>query len=133
MDLADIKVGNTYNFNTKSPQFIGSRITKAKLIAVTDTEGARNYAPVAQLYAQVYPSLPPGTVKDLPGRIWYIFRLQNGSNSVICDQWVVENSVELVQTVTYRIFIAEASLGQADAIKQALAGIGISNVNITTE
>lgn len=133
MVLDDLKVGKVYSFNTVSPQFLGTRIERAKLTAVTNTPGARFYTPVDQLYAQVYPSLPPGITKDINSRIWYVFEYQNGSTGVLCDQWIVESSLVLVESVGYRIYIPDASLGQGDMIKQALAGIGIYNPVISSE
>lgn len=125
MTFDELVIGNTYTFTTHSPAFLGSVISRAKLQAIVNTDTARRFAEVDMIYASIFPTLPSGSVRNIQTRKWFLFKEQNGNLAVICDQWIVENTIELIETVTYTITIANAALGKAEQIKAALAGIGI--------
>lgn len=133
MRLDELKIDSIYSFNTYAPAILTPRIENAKLKLVTGTEFARRFEPIDQVYSRVFRSLPEGTPKSIDNRVWYVFTALNGSTIVMCDQWIVESTIEEIHTVSYRVFIPEMGLGKDTDILHALAGIGIHNAVVTTE
>lgn len=130
MNINQMNIGKTYSFSTNSTAFLGSRIEQARLIAMGDIKIAETIAPVKQLYAQIFPSLPAGNNYSPNDRVYYIFEQLNGQKIVLADQWIVEGSVELIERVVYSVKIYDGNLGDYDKIKAALAAIGKTNVVI---
>lgn len=125
MTFDELAIGNTYSFTMASPSFLGSRLERLTLTTITNTGIARKFAEIDQLYNAIFPTLQGSPVRNIETRRWYIFTAMNGTTHVLCDQWIVENTIELIETVTYTITIPNAALGKADVIKAALTGIGL--------
>lgn len=124
-------IGKVYTFNTKSPAFLGAVIERAKLKSIVDIDMARKLTTIDQLYAQIYPSLPPGTVNDVTAATYYVFEGQNKSQIIVADQWVVESSIQLIENVTIVVTMESAALSDADTVRLALSAAGIQNFVIS--
>lgn len=129
----DLKIGQVYTFNTVSPAFLGAVIEQAKLKSITDAETARRFAPLDQIYAQVYPSLPEGTPFDVENTIYYLFEGQNGSAFIIAEPWIVESSLTVVQYTTISVVITKAELSDVQKIRAALIASGFTEFTIKTQ
>ncbi len=124
MNIADMKIGNTYSFTMQTPIIHGSRIQKAKLTAVAVFGLATMLSQIEQQYAQIHPALPQGTPYTPDKCTYYVFTQLNGERIILADQWIVEGSVEEVDQITYRITIHDGALGDAVKIRAALTAIG---------
>ncbi len=128
MNFSEMKVGSTYSFSVHSSHFLGTAFVKAKLLAVMNFEAASAFEPIEQRYAEVFPSLPPETVRSPKTQQYFLFQQQNGQKIILCAQWMIENSIALWESVQYTVTIHDAQLSDADRIKAALNGIGLTNV-----
>lgn len=131
MQFNQLNVGSTYSFSVHSAHFLGSSFVKAKLLAILNYDAAAAFEPIEQRYAEVFSSLPNGTVRSPKTQRYYLFQQQNGEKVILCEQWMVENTLNLWQSVRYQVTINEAQLSDVDRIKAALNGIGLTNVVIT--
>lgn len=126
-----MEIGKVYSFNTASKLYLGTSIRRAKLVSIMDADSARKFSPIDQLHAQIYPTLPRGTVNDANAYTYYAFKLENGSTTVLASNWIVENTIELVESINISIMISNATLGDVDRVRHALSAAGIQNFQVT--
>lgn len=125
------ELNKVYSFDTISPTFLGSRVTRAKLMmAGCNATIARKHAPIDHLWRSIYPTLPPGTVNDVERAVFYIFEGQNGSEIVLCDKWIDMASVQLINHVQITVSFPTAKMQDADIIRNALNAAGLSDYAI---
>ena len=129
----DLQIGHVYKFSTRSSAFLSTKIAWAKLKSKCDITLARRLAPIDQTYAQIFPSLPPGTVYDLVGQTYYVFEQLNGADVVMAGQWIVETTLEEIIHVSYIVDIPNGAEGDKDKISRALRAVGITDFSITTK
>ena len=128
----NLTIGKTYTFSTISPVFLGSKIVNAKLKSIADADTARKFAPIDQTWAQVYPSLPLGTVNDANIVTFYLFETLNKSTVVMAAPWIVEDSVELITATTITATLSSASLSDVEKLRLALVASGFTNFTLKT-
>lgn len=128
----DLEIGKVYTFNTRSAVFLGATIEHAKLKAVLDASTARKFAPIDQLHAQIYPTLPRGSSNDPNATQYYLFDGMNGSPIVIAETWIVESSIQIITHVSIRVDIPQATLSDVEVVRRALSAANVQNFAITT-
>lgn len=128
----NLSIGKVYTFNTQSPVFLGAVIERAKLSSIVDATTARKFAPIDQIFAQVYPSLPPGSPNDVNAAIYYVFEGLNKSVVVLAENWIVENSIQLIEHVSIRVDIPRMSLSDVEVVRRALSAANLKDFVITT-
>ena len=128
----NLNIGKVYSFNTKSPVFLGASIERAKLKSIVDADTARRFAPIDQLHAQIYPTLPTGTPNDVNASTYYIFEGMNKSTVVMSEDWIVESSIEIIEHVEITVMIPRASLSDIQKVRTALSAANIKDFAITT-
>lgn len=121
-----------YSFNTKSPVFLGASIERAKLKSIVDADTARRFAPIDQLHAQIYPTLPTGTPNDVNASTYYIFEGMNKSTIVFSEDWIVESSIEVIEHIEIVVTVPRASLSDIQKVRTALSAANIKDFAITT-
>lgn len=126
----NLSIGKVYTFNTQSPAFLGAIIERAKLKSITDADNARKFAPIDQLHAQIYPSLPAGTPNDPNAAIYYVFEGQNKSTVVLAEHWINEPSIELIEHIEIGVTVTRASISDVEKIRIALSAAGIQDFTI---
>ena len=131
MLLKDLEVSSVYSFTTHSPAWLGAKIERAKFICKCDVNIARKLAPIDQLYAQVYPSLPHGSLFAPTTEVYYVFQQLNGDTVVFAGQWIIEASIEVINHVSYTITIPNGTEGMRHRIYMALRAVGITDFAIT--
>ena len=128
----DMKAGNIYSFNTRSPAILGNRIERVLLKSELDASDARLFEPIDQKFAQVRPSLPQGSPTRPDDCRFYRFQAENGSTFSLADIWIDFDSVELVEFVDYTIVVPRATVGDRERIRVALAALGDLSFEITS-
>ena len=128
----NLNIGKVYSFNTKSPVFLGASIERAKLKSIVDADTARRFAPIDQLHAQIYPTLPTGTPNDVNASTYYIFEGMNKSTIVFSEDWIVESSIEVIEHIEIVVTIPRASLSDIQKVRTALSAANIKDFAITT-
>lgn len=124
------EIGKVYTFNTLSPVFLGAIIERAKLKSIVDADTARRFAPIDQLHAQVYPTLPANSPKDVNSSVYYIFEGQNKSTVVLSKSWIDETSIEVIEHIDITVRIPQASLSDIEKVRIALSAAGFKDFSI---
>lgn len=126
-----LQIGTIYNFNTLVSSILGATYKNASLVGMVNYAGALKYINVAQMQANIQPLLPSGTPTDATKYIYYIFKLQDGSQFITADQWLDATSIVPVTTTTLTVVITGAGPADITPIKNALVLLGYSNLVIT--
>lgn len=123
--MQELKINHHYNFSVHANSILGVNYIGAKLISILDFNTALKFDNVLLLNKQIYPYLPPGTLADSSKYTYYLFEY-NGKKVVVADVWIVENSVELSQGVTYTLKLNNITSVQLGVIRDQLTLLGIS-------
>ena len=129
----EFEIGKVYTFNTLSPVFLGAVIVRAKFKSKMDADTARRFAPIDQLHAQIYPSLPEGSPRDVNASLYYVFEGQNKTTIVLAESWIDMNSIEVIEHIDIKVHVARASLSDVEKVRVALSAAGIQDLVITTQ
>lgn len=132
MNIEEMRPGRIYTFQTHSPVFLGATVKNAKLIGSGNLALAKTIAPIEQIYAAVFPSLPEGEYYSPEEQVYYIFEEMNGDRRALAGQWIVQGSVEeyTVSKLTITIFDNNADVNKAS---RALRAAGFVNIKIKSE
>jgi len=125
-------LGVTYSFNTRSPVFLSARIERAKLKSIVDVDIARKFAPIDQMHAQVYPSLPPGTPNNPAATEYLVFEALNKSTIVFAKTWIEESSLQVIEYVSIHVEIPRANITDVELVRRALSAANIKDFVITS-
>lgn len=119
------------SFNYYATSVLGSGYTNAQVLAILDADTAKLYGPVAEIHANVYPSLPAGTPNDYTAYPYLKLRLTDGNIVVAGLPWIVDASYVVNQTQTMTIVLQSISPDDQNNVKAALSAIGLSNFTVT--
>ena len=132
MTIPLFELNKVYSFNTLSPVFLGNRVDRAKArIIGFSANMAPKFASIDHMWRSIYPTLPIGTVNDVERAIWYVLEGQNGSEIVLCDKWIDQDSIVLIDHVQITVSFPTASMGDADIIRNALNAAGLKDYAIS--
>ncbi len=133
MNFNELEIGHVYRFSTRSSAFLSAKIVWAKLKSKCDFNMASRLSPIHQTYAQIFPSLPEGSVYDVTGQIYYVFEQLNGAEVVMAGQWIIESTIEEIVHVSYLVNIPNGVQGDKDKIARALRAVGVTEFTITSK
>lgn len=120
-----------YNFNTLAPAILGVSVKNATIMGLFDSTIAANYMNVQTNHAQIYPSLPPGTVNDPTQYDYFLIRTQSGDKRVLAIQWIDVNSIQLVTQQAISITVNGTTTGDDVKIRNALLMMGFSSISMS--
>lgn len=125
-----LEIGKVYTFNTKSPVFLGAKHERVKLKSILDADTARKFAPIDQLHAQVYPTMPAGTPREIDASMYYVFEAPNRSQVVLSALWIEESSIEVIEHVDITVRMPQSSIGDIEKVRIALTASGFKDFQI---
>lgn len=131
--MALLEIGKVYTFNTKSPVFLGAKIERAKLKSIVDASTARKFAPIDQIHAQVFPTLPQGTPRAIDASVYYVFEGLNRSEIVLAALWIEESSVEIIEHVDITVRMPQSSIEDIEKVRIALTASGFKDFEILSK
>ena len=127
------EIGKVYTFNTVSPVFLGAVVKRATLKSIVDSDIARRFAPIDQLHAQIYPTLPVGSSKSPNTAVYYLFSGENKSTIVLSSEWVDHSSIEVIEHIDLTVRLPQSSLDDIEKIRIALTAAGLKDFTITAD
>jgi hypothetical protein len=98
-DLRDL-VGKIITFNLHAPSILGSGYTNVKVIGAVTSQIAKTYTDILTQHAQVFSSLPPGTVDSYKGYDYLLIENSNGVIIPIGFPWIQGTPVESESSLT---------------------------------
>ena len=96
----NFEINNTYSFQTLAPAILGGRFVRAVYSGKLSYQHAAMMQPnLLERYRRIYPSLPTGTADAAKSCSYHIFTTQAGDTSVLCEQWIDFESVEVIEGI----------------------------------
>lgn len=128
----DLIAGNTYTFTTLAPTKLSAKITNAYLLGTsTFAVASRLQNNVAQMYRQIYPSLPVGTPDAMTNVLWHQFKMEDGGEQFFCDQWIDHDSLVLCDYKKVIITFQSLSTSQVELLIRQIRATGITGFSTT--
>jgi hypothetical protein len=127
----NLNILGTYSFEVSAPAVLGaSRFENAKLTGIMAYEDAKLIANIDLIYRQVYPSLPQGTPDTPRLQKYYVFRTQLGEKLVLCEQWILEDSVTEISLVNFTVQFTSQAVETIEQVRSLLVAAGFTSFNI---
>lgn len=123
--MLSLTINKYYNFSLYHNSVLGVSYTNAKLISILDYNTALKFSNVELLHKQIYPYLPPNTLRDHTKYTYYLFNYNN-KNIVIADVWIVASSIEETTGLSYTIRLNNITSSQLSIVRDQLRLLGIS-------
>lgn len=118
-----MKINGTYSFTTYSPGYLGdfNGVFCAGIVAFGEASGISD---VTTTHNNIYPSLPAGTNKDPTQLVYYIVQTPSGKRVAIADDWIVADSLTVLDNKTLKLSIGGCSLEDAGKIVRLIQAEG---------
>lgn len=123
---SDITLNNTVSFDLWPAAILGTSIKGARVQGILDGDSAKAIEDVISLHANVFPTLPPGTINRYDGYLYLKLKLMDGKVRVIGLPWIKEETYVEANTQRLQITIDGVSDTDLNTIRQALAANGFS-------
>ena len=121
----------TYNFNTLAPAILGSNYKNALVLAIVSYDLAKQFFSPETESVNVYPALPLGVVADPKKYTYIVFRTESGVTRVLALEWINISSITVVTSQILTVTISNASVGDAERVRQALLLLQLTAITIT--
>ena len=121
----DLKIGRYYNFSLYTNSVLGSTFHSLKLIGILDYNNALKFGNVVLLHKEISPYLPIFSNLDYTKYTYYLFEGKD-KKYIIADAWIIPDSVEEVDVVTYTLKLSNVNNTQLEVIKNQLRILGIT-------
>ncbi len=128
--MYSFQLNKVYTFNTRAPGVLGASIKNAKLIGIMDYTTAISYDNIDLKFRTVYPVLPSGTPDTPESCVYYRFKSESGENIIFADQWIDEQSIEIIEHIRFQVLFEEASIQDISRVRDSLNALGYSNFTI---
>lgn len=123
--MSTLNISRYYNLSVFANSVLGSSYRGAKLVSILDYSTAVKFASIDLINKQVYPYLPPGTLKDHTKYTYYLFKHQ-GKDIILADCWIVPGSVEESEGVNYTLTLSNITDRELSTIRDQLRLLGIT-------
>lgn len=126
-------LGQTIAFEVYPSSVIGTRFNNAIVRGVVDHSGVTEFNP-AVMHANVFATLPSGSVDDFRKYNYLRLELENGNITFVGIPWIITNSVQVISNQDLVINIPKyGSHENQEFIKRMLLNNGITEFTIDTK
>ncbi len=126
-------LGQTIAFEVFPSSVIGTRFNNAIVRGVVDHSGVTEFNP-AVMHANVFATLPSGSVDDFRKYNYLRLELENGNITFVGIPWIIANSVQVISNQDLVINIPKyGSHENQEFIKRMLLNNGITEFTIDTK
>lgn len=129
--MPNFNIRSTYNFDVYAPNILGNSFKGATILAIMDAESALKESDVISKHAAIYSYLPAGTPNSWSSYDYVKIKTKTNEISIIGMPWIVQNTIELVESRTAIVTIAGVTGSDASRIRNALISNGFNNIQIT--
>lgn len=122
------------SFEVYPSLILGNNFNNVKVMGIIDADTARMLgldAPV--MHANVYPTLPAGTVDIYDEYLYIRVKHSNGEQSILGLPWIKTSSVNVLDYTNVILKVGNVNPGDAERIVQALASNGFHEIEILSQ
>lgn len=119
------------SFSVYATPVLGDGYNNVKVLAIMDAETAKlcNIDPIS-LHAQIYPSLPSGTVNRYDGYLYVKLGLNNGQTTAIGLPWIREDTLVILNTRKLQFTLDGITAEDEPKVLRALSANGYTAVDV---
>lgn len=119
-----------YSFDLFPSAIYGTGFKNVTVQAVLDYDSACNFADIDSQHVNVYPYLPKGTANRPQDFDYLLIRVGTGTPTVIGIPWIVEETIELIQSCQARITVDGVGSADLERMRACLSQNGYDKVTI---
>lgn len=120
-----------YSFDLHPSSILGTGFKNVTVQAILDYHAALAFADLDALHVNVFPHLPAGT-PNRPQDFDYLWiRTQNGDTTIIGIPWIVEETIELVESLKMNVVIDGVGSIDIERVRACLSQNGYDKIEIS--
>lgn len=120
-----------YSFDVHPSAILGTGFKNVTVQAVLDYNSALNFGDIDALHANVYRYLPSGTPNRPQDFDYLLIRTDSGTTTVIGVPWIVEETIELVESLTMSVVIEGVGSADIERVRACLTQNGYDKISIS--
>jgi len=126
----EIEIFSTVSFEVYPQQILGDGFNNVKILAIIDADTAKNWIDPAARHAEVYPTLPAGSIDRFDQYLYLKIGLNNGDTTVLGLPWIKKSSYVVQTNKTMRIILDGINLSDEPRVRAALNSNGFNTFKI---
>lgn len=130
MATYDFQTRVVYSFDLYPSPILGSGFKNVTVQAILDYTTALGFGDIEALHENVFKYLPAGTPNRPQDFDYLLLRTDGGVNTIIGVPWIVEESVQLIESLTMNVTIEGVSTADGERIRACLSQNGYDKVKI---
>ena len=120
-----------YSFDVYPSSILGTGFKNVTVQAILDYHSALAFADLDALHVNIFPHLPSGT-PNRPQDFDYLWiRTQNGDTTIIGIPWIVEETIQLVESLKMNVVIDGVGSIDIDRVRACLSQNGYDKTEIS--
>jgi hypothetical protein len=122
------------SFEVYPSLILGNNFKNVKVMGIVDADTARMLGLDAPaMHANVYPTLPQGSVDAYDEYLYVRVKHSNGQQSILGLPWIKTSSVQVLDYTNVMVRVGNVNPGEAEKILEALAANGFHQVEIVKQ
>lgn len=119
------------SFEVYPSLILGNNFNNVKVMAIIDSDTARMLGlDVPVMHANVYPTLPEGSVDRYDEYLYVRVKHSNGQQSILGLPWIRTASVMVLDYTSVTVKVGNVNPGDSEKVVQALAANGFHDIEI---
>jgi hypothetical protein len=120
-----------YSFDVYPSAILGTGFKNITVQAVLDFDSAQAFADINALHVSVFPHLPAGTPNRAQDFDYLLLRTEAGDTTVLGIPWIIEESIELVESNKITAIIEGVGSADLERIRACLVQNGYDKIQLT--
>ena len=131
MATYDFQTRIVYSFNVYPSPILGNGYKNVTVLAILDYSTAIGFADIEAVHENVFKYLPAGTPNRPQDFDYLLIRTESGVNTVVGIPWIVEESIQLIESLKINVVIEGASTSDVERLRGCLSQNGFDNITIS--
>jgi hypothetical protein len=120
-----------YSFDVHPSAILGTGFKNVTVQAVLDYDSALSFGDIDAMHANVYRYLPAGTPNRPQDFDYLLIRTDQGTTTIIGVPWIVEETIELVESLTMSVKIENVGNSDIERVRACLTQNGYDKISIS--
>ena len=132
LNLNTFPINSIISFSVYPVAIIGTKYQRVKLVGMLDFESASMYKDIRPIHANIFSTLPAGTVDDPTNCMYWKVIMANGAVDIVGDPWIDPTTIVLETNADYTFSFTNMSPNDRNLAINALSAVGITPTAVTT-
>ena len=120
-----------YKFDVYPSAILGTGFNNVTVSAVLDYRAALAFGDLDAMHVNIFPHLPAGTPNRPQDFDYLLLRVESGDLTVIGIPWIIDETVELVESLQANVVIDGIGSSDIERIRACLSQNGFNKISIT--